>query len=294
MKCTAKFAALSVLGMATLAGAFQPPGGVRPDRPIDRPAERRPPGEQPPTDREGMKAFIQRRLEDLRLRTEALDRALKRLDEGADPAAVREDVESPRGGGRRGAGGPGDRFGGPDEQMMPPAQPLPPLSPEQTLKLLDEVAPRMAARVRQFAASNPEFAERMIGRMRGKLDELRGIREHDPALFRLKAAEMQGAYAVMETMRKFRGAVRENASPEEAGRLREELKTAVGEHFDQQLAVQQHEVERLTERLEKLQSEIKDRQQGRDRIIERQVDEAVASHDRAGPGDRERRRTKPD
>ena len=173
---------------------------------------------------------------------------------------------------------------------MPPRDmgPVTPEQREETLKFLEEVAPRMAARMREI------LSDRVFGRLRGKVEELRAVQKHDPELFGLKVAEMQGAYGVMEGGRKLRDAARSNAASEELRRARQQLKEAIGEHFDQQVAVQQHEVKRLTERLEKLQGQIKERKEGRDRLIERQVEEMTNRSTSEGPGEHRKNHPPPE
>jgi hypothetical protein len=134
----------------------------------------------------------------------------------------------------------------------------------------------------------------MIGRLRGKLDDLRSLRQRDPDLFALKVAEMQGAYGVMEAGRRFRESFKTNAASEDVRRARADLKEAIGIHFDQQLAVQQHEVKRLSERLERLQAQVKERQEGRERAIERQVDDLANRGGSDNPGDHKKNRPPPE
>lgn len=284
------------LGLTSMGGALQP-AGEPPSSPGDRPAQRGA-GEQPPADREAMKALLTRRLEEQRRRQEMFERALNALEQGADPAKVRSELEA-GGGGRRGLGAPSDRRAdriADGDDPIPPRDlgPLTPEEREETLSFLEEIAPRMGARIRQFLAERPEMATRILGRLRAKLADLRSLREHDPELFQLKVAEMQGAYAVMEVARRLREASGPGAPPEEVRRARAELKEAIGLHFDHQVAVQQHEVRRLTERLERLQAQIKDRRQGRERAIERQVEDVMNRSASEVPGERRKNRPPPE
>lgn len=276
-----------VRGMAGLIGALcalsGAPGGAWAQP--EAPSRRAEPGAQPPSrDRAiatpaSVKQQIRSRLDELDAARKRLESLQQRLDQGADAADIRAELD--RSGGRGGSRmmrperfdmrradveGEGGPRSGPDSR--------PEISPEERQRLLgflDENAPRVAQRLRDADRANPELVTRLLARMRPRLRDVMESGKGDPAGTELRLAEFRTSMDVMWARR----AMEEAKGSADAGKqsaAKDELRKAVGEHFDAFLALQEHEADRLTARMEKLRKDIAERREGRDRLIDREIE----------------------
>jgi DNA repair exonuclease SbcCD ATPase subunit len=225
--------------------------------------------------RENVEAFIRRRMADLQRRHDALESALTKLESGADPGQVRDELQPTRQT-ARGVEGAGERRG--EQPNRPEAEPRQKdpdaraADRERALVFIKEFMPRLGERLDQLRGQNPELAGRLLDRLSGKIDDLRATRAFDEDLFRLKVDELGGALEVMRAQRAAMEAIRRNAPTEELTKLKGELRTAIGAHFDQQIKVQERDADKLAERIERLRNEISARRAERDKAIERELE----------------------
>ncbi len=229
--------------------------------------------------------------EDLQALRDRADAAIRRIDGGEDAAQVREEFDRSstwRSGGRGGRSGRPEgmgREGGPSDDR-PGARALPgfevtPEERQQLLKFLDEHVPRVGAKFREMDKANPELVTRLLARMRPRVREVLETGQTDPGGTELKISEFRTSLDVMWARR----GVDEARGSGDEGTLkakRDELRAAIAAHFDAQLALQEHEADRLAERVEKLRADIKDRRAGKDRIVDREME----GPSREGPGER--------
>jgi len=271
--------ALSLLWVApALTGAAGPTPGDQP------PAER---AEQSPPERQGRDQVRRRLREELESYRKRLDSAVRLLDEGGDPAKVREDLERAapwggRSGGRpvRGSGPRADGPGrdGPEGGDRPAARPLPgderfDMSPEERadiLRFLDESVPRVATRLRELDQSNPDLVTRLLTRMRPRVREVTESGPSDPRGRELRLDEFRTSLDVMWARRALDESRGKDAAAVKA--RRDELRATIGSHFDAQAALQEHEADRLVQRVERLRKDITERRRDRDEIVERELD----------------------
>jgi hypothetical protein len=254
-----------------------------------------------------MRERLQRRLQDVRRLERRLEELLTRLDAGEAPADVLRDLapldgmrdggrasgrdggrEGPRRGPREGRPGDappgpmrpegrGERDGnrerpGPPDQLasIPDDRPLTPEQRERVMAFLRETMPGMAERFQSLSTTDPEAADRMLGRMLPRLREASRLREEDPELFALKGDELRTGVDVVAAIRALRAAQGSPAGPEADAALttaRAGLRDAVSRQIDARLRVQEHELAVLLRRVESLQADLLRRQAGRDAAI---------------------------
>ena len=145
--------------------------------------------------------------EDLQALRDRADAAIRRIDEGADPALVREEFDrnSPwRSGGRGGRSGRPEgtgREGGPgDDRSTARALPGFEVTPEERqkiLRFLDEHVPRVGAKFREMDKTNPELVTRLLARMRPRVREVLESGQNDPGGAELKISEFRTSLDVM-------------------------------------------------------------------------------------------------
>lgn len=259
---------------------------ARPDRTGERAA------------RPAVMQFLRKRLSEAKAREAALDEAIKRLEAGEDPLRIRDEFEPRRNAWREAGAAPRDglepdgepesfrpnpdrpRAGKPGVGKLGPDKPGPLTAEERdrALHFLTEHLPRVGARLTELSKTSPEMVERLLGRMRPRLAELRSI-QHDQDLFELKVRELEGGMRIMDARRAYHEA-KASGSPDSQSK-ETELRSALSQQFDTQLAIQKQEVDRLSKRVETLRNEVEKRQSDRDAAIDRQMIDAASDR---GPG----------
>lgn len=252
---------------AGLAAAQQP---VAPAQQSATPVQQRPP-EPPGSGSAELRARLERRLADSQALQERLERALKRLDEGASTDEVRGMIEPERRGGPGGPGGPdrpprgeGRGRGGPggdDVGFRPP----PKMEPDAVLAFLDQHNPDWAKRLREASKQNPQMVERLLDRLEPHIREAQA--ERDPETRELRIAELRIGYEVMGATRRFTETLRRNAPAPEVEQARADLSRVLGEHFDVRAMLREREIVALEQRLTELRAEVRDRQARKESFV---------------------------
>lgn len=240
------------------------------------------PTEPPAPDARAAREQLRKRFrEEVVTLREHADTALRKLDEGADLNAVREDFDRwTRWQGRfsrpwRGEGP--ERDAGPDDRKVfkartpDPQGEMTPAERQQTLKFLEENVPRVGAKLRELDSSSPELVTRLLTRMRPRVNEILEADAGEGGDRALRLAEFRASLDVMWARRAMDEARRSGDQGALAAR-KDELRVAISAHFDAQLARQEHDADRLARRVDKLRSDIKERREMKDRMIERELE----------------------
>jgi hypothetical protein len=133
------------------------------------------------------------------------------------------------------------------------------------LALLKEAMPTMADRYEKMRNSDPEGADRMVGRILPRLREVASLRAKDPGLFELKIGEMRATsdvFAAVQALRDHKGGEDGKAA------LRATLREAVSRQFDSRQAAQRREITDLEKRIADLKAETARKESERDQAIE--------------------------
>ncbi|MFZ4576707.1 MAG: hypothetical protein ACOYN0_20180 [Phycisphaerales bacterium] len=243
--------------LLTMLGAAQPEPRERRDD--NRPGTK---AEQP-VDREGLKARLQRRLEESKQSVAALESGIKKLDEGGDPAEVARGLERRPGRGdwnRQDGGRPGrpEGFGGGDNSPITAAE------RESLMAILREAIPSMAEKIESLRTTDPKAAERLAQRMLPKLREAASVRARDPELFQLKIRELKASGEVVAAVQALRQGREKNADLEP---LRAALREALSQQFETRQAGQRREITTLETRIAELKAETARKDAERDEMI---------------------------
>lgn len=269
--------------------------------------------------RRALRELIERRLEFSRRQQERMERALRMLEEGADPADV--EAEFPdigRGpGGVGGGGGPG----GPPSGMMdgdmgdgPPGPRGPgrgqrdpggggggmggreppldrPLTDEERAavrEFLRTAQPRLHEMFAELEAADPDEASRRLREMFPRIRPMIELRQNDPALYELRMRELRTGREAMESARKFIEVERAANTPEaERTRAEASLRAAVGAHLDARAEIGRHELARQIERARRDIAEIEGRSADRDADVQRMMTRMIErERQRARDGDK--------
>lgn len=168
----------------------------------------------------------------------------------------------PMGPGRAGgpSGGPG---WGPDGA---------PEDRERLMAAVERELPEFAARVKQLREKHPQLADRMFQRLAPRVRDALRVREHDPEMFTLRIAEIKSGLNVLEAMHALRQARQTgDASPDAASKradMEKQLREAVGTAFDARLKIDEHEANRLSERVNDIRAEIEKKRAEREKAVD--------------------------
>jgi hypothetical protein len=260
-------------------------------------AQDRPPREAPPVDRDKLKEELTRRLEETKRTQARLEQALARLNDGGDPADIRRETMpgrfrdrlrraarddapgldrplDPQENRARGEPGPlprgpqGPKGAGPmnDRKLTPDDR-------DRMLKFLDEHMPRIGKRFHEALKDNPQIAEGLLGRLAPKFRELEATQHSQPELFKLRVDDMRAAITLQEAARMWRPKLRgKDATDDDRRAAREALTVAISEQFDARLALREHELKMLEDRIGEARREIDEMHTNRDKRIDDEVD----------------------
>lgn len=274
-----------LFAVAMVAGCVlsQSPVFAQDDRPMGPP-----PGRERGQMRERMfdgdpavlRARLERRLEFMRRQQEELETALAELDTRAEQKEVKETEnhaapnERPRHGEDRGQRLTDRAMDRPRGSRDVPENRR--RNIELVLEFLQENNPEIAQRVQQAVRENPRMAEGIIGRLAPRIHEIRELQRHDPAMARLRTAELTNGWALMHASRRLRDAFNTEPRDRDTIRgLRQNIKEHVTRQFEIRAKIQQHEIESLQERIEHARTSTQEMMSNRDEIIAEHVDRII-------------------
>jgi len=301
----------SVLALTLIAGfAFAQPGAGRPPEPGMREGGRPPKGgprggegqdrEPGMFDPAAMKARLERRLEEITREQARLREAIEKLNKGEANGELERGMQPGRRPGRlegmRGERPEGHPEGRPDERGEsrgphgegpkgegPRGEPSPE-EREQMMAILRDAMPGLAKRIEEAQKTDPEAGRRLLGRWAPRLREAAQLREREPKLFELRVSELREGWKVLEAARNARELARtshdaEDRIAERRTKAQDELKTALAGQFDARLALQAHEVEMLSKRLEELNKRLADQRASREERVKETAERILNDKD---------------
>lgn len=165
-------------------------------------------------------------------------------------------------------------------------------SPQQVRELvsvLRDLHPELADRVEAAMADNPRQVRRILGPRWRLLQRLADLRDDDPEMYRLRAADLRLARRAIEVAYAARQAQRAG-EPEAAQARIAELRDIVTERFEVKTDIRRLELAQLERRLDELQAELDERTEAQQALIEAHVDDLLQRDeppDSAPPSDEE-------
>lgn len=172
--------------------------------------------------------------------------------------------------------GPGPGMGaGPErgERDGPPGfggEPRFDVSDEETLVFIREHFPTLAERLDAAGQDDPEFAARLLGRLKPRLADAIRLKDEDPEYAKLRVSELKIGFEIMQQARRLGGLTNQQGSKPDPEQVLAEAK--LRRLLDQQFFIEQrlalHRIARETERLEEMRERIADRADKREEIID--------------------------
>ena len=269
-------------GTGTGAGA----GGTGGER------ERGRANQQPPSDGKALREFLERRMEEHRQGLKRFEEAMKKIEEGGDPAAIaRELFEGARDNRRATPGSRGD-------EQSPSAQPGqrqgngggsnamrgmefglfggPRLSPEDRAnarKALEEKHPELLRKLNSLAAGNAETGDRYVDGVHNRLRWLETMREKEPEEYALRMDELTNGLDVIKLGREVNELKKQSAPDAAVSNARTRLREAMSTQFDTRQKLAKLLLTQLRARADKQEQEIKKNDQDREGQIDRRMEE---------------------
>lgn len=242
-----------------------------------------------------LRADLQRQLESIQERQRLVQRALKQLEGGTNPAEVRAQLreagaDRPLRTGQRSGGRDGQRPGGRDgrpnaRERDDASQEASPRSSRgrqpreitaedkaKIIAFIKEQSPTLWERIKDEPGSIDRFVRRFAPRYFAYVD----ASERDGPLGELVLAEFEAAYRVMRTMSELFRTHRQ-ADPD-AAKITERigsLKGAITVQFDVRLQIQRRELALLKERVARLEADVDSKETSRTQTIEQSLERAV-------------------
>ncbi len=307
-------AACSLFGLTPTALAQRDAKPTRADQPTrtDQPTRA-----QTPRDRlTDLRSELQRQVQSLIERQRLLERAIKQLDEGADPAQVQARLrqangEHPRGmgnggqdGGRNGGRGAqqnpsmrgGDGFRGPPQGDAPRgmrSRPMRDLTEEDKANIIAFIKKQSPTLWKQIG-DEPASVDRMVRRIGPRYFAYVDASKRDKRLGELTLKDFEAGFQVMRAIGDL---YRINAEPTpDEERVRERIGTvrrAIAQQFDVKLQIQRRELALLKKRVQKLEDEVDTTETNRSRTLAEHLERVVGDVKRRAQNARDRHRGNP-
>lgn len=257
--------------------------------------------------------YLQRRVDANRRMQLKFEEAMTQLEKGADPAEIRRSLEqaaadnlagfAPEGGNQRpdmeGPGGPppGTGMGQGPDGFGPGGQPSgqrpqnaqnAPLSPDerdQLRELLRHNRPELLKQLEAMAPRDPAARDRLVSGLGSRYRDLLTLQKRDKAAFEFRLDELKNTADVMQATREVYEARKAGAGDSAAlDKARISLRAAIAEQFDLKIKSLQRQLDQFKQRSERLQKEVTDQKERRDKIIDEHVAKIMN-----GPGDQRRK-----
>lgn len=161
------------------------------------------------------------------------------------------------------------------------------VGPEQGI----DVPPELRDRFERIRKENPERAERWRERHRGRLAELRELREKDPEAYRARIETMQALRRSSELAAEV-AQLEDAGKTDDAQRVREELRAEAEFIFERMLERRRKEIETIEGRLAEARERLEEMESEGARVLDERIEQAIErARERLDTGrERQRRR----
>jgi hypothetical protein len=255
-------AGVAVAGLAL--GAHQA-GVSQPEGQPERQPERQSGATDDPVE---LRVALVRRLEEVRAIESTIQSAIDKLDAGADADDVRQMFRPGSFDGRRRRGP-----GGEDRADRPPPEASPLDDPEKLDAFLLEHLPEIHDFIERVKERSPEAAERIIQFNKERLGPIAAIQFTDPPLFDLRLDEYRVGAELFGKQREYiQTATDKGADAPDAIGVKNELEALLNRQFDLRIAIHQHEIAAVEQRVSALQKELQQMESERAQSIARRLE----------------------
>lgn len=250
--------------------------------------------------KDGFRARLERRLNELRENQKALEEAIGKLDSGASADDVRrafaerpgvmphllgdEEGREPR----FGPGPDGPRPGREqDNRPRDPDRPFTADDQKTVREILAATYPEMVQKLDELFAKDPDAARRKVNEMGPRFRFLLDLHDRDPEMYKLRLEEVKTAREAVGVARDIAARVKAGAvltSPELREPM-ERLRALVVAQLRNRLAVERRELADMQKRAEQKKQEIDSHGSDNDAMIDKQIRSLLDRAEKGKPGE---------
>lgn len=139
---------------------------------------------------------------------------------------------------------------------------------KQAVEAVRSISPETGENLDKLLASDPEQARQAINKLGPRLRFMVWSKVMDPEGFEIKAAEQRLQLQAAEIAQRIKQL---SGDPEQAQRLKKELKPVLEHHYEARVKVMEHELLSLERRLQRLREELANQRTTKDKIIEERM-----------------------
>ncbi len=143
---------------------------------------------------------------------------------------------------------------------------------DERIAIVRQVYPELADQLEKTKESNPKRVIRKLHEHWPMLQRLMHLKKNDSQGFKLHVQDIRLAFECNKLNGQMRAAVAEQDT-DKSGVLRQRLRGIVAEHFDVRQKMKEHELAKLEKRIDKLRTQLKNRVEKKDEIIQERLDE---------------------
>lgn len=144
---------------------------------------------------------------------------------------------------------------------------------EQMMTVINEHAPEYAAQLESLRERDPEAFRKLLRKLAPRFEAARQFHERDPEGFALHMRYKRLSAEIGRTVHRYR----KTSDDSEKTELRDRLRELVDQRFALQIEQARREVVRIEQRLDTLRTEIAQREQNREQLVDEQLDKVLAA-----------------
>lgn len=157
-----------------------------------------------------------------------------------------------------------------------PKKTLPVLKDDQVraaIEIFRDRDPRLGERMEAGFKENPDRVRRMLAAQWGRIERMIALKKSDPSLYKAQTKEIQASYKMYQLV----GEIRKAKDGQDTTKLRENLRRYVASHLESRHRVRKLELERLKQRVAKLQKQVEDNEAKMEKAVDARVKDLIKS-----------------
>lgn len=157
-----------------------------------------------------------------------------------------------------------------------PKKTLPVLKDDQirsAIEIFRDRDPKLGERMEAGFKENPDRVRRMLASQWNRIERMIALKKGDPSLYKAQTKEIQASYKMYQVV----GEIRKAKDGQDTTKLRENLRQHVASHLESRHRVRKLELERLKQRVAKLQKQVEDNEAKMDKAVDARVKDLIKS-----------------
>ncbi|MEX0774148.1 MAG: hypothetical protein WD042_00395 [Phycisphaeraceae bacterium] len=143
-------------------------------------------------------------------------------------------------------------------------------------EIIEQLQPRLAARIRAAREKHPDHVERMIAEQWPRLYRLAELKKDDPELFKLTMVDVRLTRESFEATRRVQKAQRDGEAAEIQA-TQAKLHSIIDQQFQVRQQMREHELKKVEAQAARLRQDLEKRLSERDKLIDQRVQELLSA-----------------